>query len=235
MNVILIVVAAILIMCVLDGMRKGFVKTAYGLCGLILTIVLVCVLTPHVKDVLLKTKIYDKTYEKCLETLEKNYKKNKSAEIAKKDSEPKTEDEVFKLGGIALPTFAKNATGALMDVDVVRNTIFEKAAAKLAYWIVCAMAYVVTFIVISIVLALISGVLGIVAKLPVISTANNLLGGVAGLVSGLAIVWILAIVMTMFANQDTVQKIMVDIYRSPFLTYLYENNGIIYLMGYFLG
>ncbi|MBQ9580693.1 MAG: CvpA family protein [Lachnospiraceae bacterium] len=239
MNVILIVVAAILVLSVLGGIRKGFVKTAYGLCGLILTIVLVCVLTPTVKDALLKTKIYDKTYEKCLETLEKNYKKNKEAEIAKSDEKAPTEEEVLKLGGITLPSFANKTSDKWLNVnaakDAVLTSVMERTAAKLAYWIVCAMAYIVTFVVVGLLLAIVSGVLGIVARLPVISTANSLLGAVAGLASGLAIVWLLAIVMTMFANQDTVQKIMVDIYRSPLLTYLYENNGIIYLMAYFLG
>ncbi|MCR5374248.1 MAG: CvpA family protein [Lachnospiraceae bacterium] len=236
MNVILVVVAAILIMSVVGGMRKGFVKTAYGLCGLVLAIILVCALTPMVKDMLLKTKIYDKTYEKCLETLERNYTKNRQAEITNNTTAP-TEEEVLKLGGIKLPAFAaKKSNEYVNDVKTaVLNTVFERAAAKLAYWIVCVMAYVVTFIVISIVLAIVSGVLNIVAKLPVISTANKLLGAVAGLASGLAAVWLLAIGMTMFANQDTVQKIMVDIYRNSFLTYLYENNGIIYLLGYFLG
>lgn len=236
MNVILVVVAAILIMSVVGGMRKGFVKTAYGLCGLVLAIILVCALTPMVKDILLKTKIYDKTYEKCLETLERNYTKNRQAEITNNTTAP-TEEEVLKLGGIKLPAFAaKKSNEYVNDVKTaVLNTVFERAAAKLAYWIVCVMAYVVTFIVISIVLAIVSGVLNIVAKLPVISTANKLLGAVAGLASGLAAVWLLAIGMTMFANQDTVQKIMVDIYRNSFLTYLYENNGIIYLLGYFLG
>ena len=236
MNVILVVVAAILIMSVVGGIRKGFVKTAYGLCGLILTIILVCALTPMVKDMLLKTKIYDKTYEKCLETLERNYNKNKQAEITNSTKAP-TEEEVLKLGGIKLPAFAaKKSNEYVNDVKTaVLNSVFERAAAKLAYWIVCVMAYVLTFIVISIALAVVAGVLNIVSKLPVIRTANKLLGAIAGLASGLAIVWLLAIAMTMFANQDTVQKIMVDIYRDPLLTYLYENNGIIYLLGYFLG
>lgn len=236
MNVVLIVVAAILIMSVIGGMRKGFVKTAYGLCALIVTIVLVCVLSPMVRDALLKTKVYDHTYEKCLETLERNYAKNKQAEIAKNETKPKTEDEVLKIGGIALPSFTDKATTNFENARAtVLNSMFEKAAAKLAYWIISAMAYIITFIVISIILGIISGVLNIVSKLPVIGTANKLLGSVAGLASGLAIVWLLAIVMTMFANQDTVQKMMVDIYREPILTYLYENNGIIYLMGRFLG
>jgi len=236
MNVVLVVVAAILIVSVIGGMQKGFVKTAYGLCALILTIVLVSVLSPMVRDVLLTTKVYDKTYDKCLETLERNYAKNKEAEIAKNEAAPKTEDEVLKIGGIALPSFADKATNNFENARTkVLNNMFEKAAAKLTYWIISVMAYIVTFIVISILLSIVSGVLGIVAKLPVISTANNLLGGVAGLVTGLAIVWLLAIVMTMFANEDTVQKMMVDIYRDKFLTYLYENNGLIYLMGRFLG
>lgn len=234
MNMVLIAVGAIILLSIILGIKKGFIMTLYGCVGLIVILIAVSVLTPYVKDALLNnTKLYDKLCEKCTEKLEEQYNKKKDNGITKEE-EPKDEDEVLEKGEILIPSFTGKIAGAVLDVEGVRLTIFEKAGRKMAMWILCAMAYVITFVALCIVFGILSGVFKIVEKLPVIGTFNTLLGGVLGAVRGLAIVWILFLVMGMFLNTDTMMHITADIYRNEYLTFLYENNGVVLLLGLFL-
>ena len=52
MNLMLVLVALIFMLCVMDGLKRGFIKIIASLAATIVTIVLVIMLTPYVSSVL---------------------------------------------------------------------------------------------------------------------------------------------------------------------------------------
>ena len=93
----------------------------------------------------------------------------------------------------------KLSVDASKDVDAIlsnaADTIVDDIAAPIVtklVWIIC---FIILFVLISIAIKFIASALNLVAKLPILKSANKLLGGVVGLVEGvlLAIVICLAI------------------------------------------
>ena len=66
--------------------------------------------------------------------------------------------------------------------------------------------------------------LSVFTKLPIVGTADRLLGLALGLVQGLLLVWALFLVLSMFAGTPAGSVLMREIYRTPFLELLYNNN-----------
>lgn len=221
-------ILAVFILFGLRGYRKGFVKIAYSLTAIILGIVLVSVLTPYVKDVLLeKTQLYAKLTEKCTVRIEEKYAQNAS-------EEPKDQADLLEQAGIKLPAALTTTVNCMLQDEEVSSNLYQMAGRQVAMWILCAISFVLTMILAGILIEIIGGFLDIVTKLPVLHGFNRIMGFGAGLVQGLLVLWLAAVVLTIFCTSKTVQPVMQAIYASPYLTFLYENNGILYFISYFL-
>lgn len=85
-------------------------------------------------------------------------------------------------------------------------------------------AFVVTLLVVWLIIHLILIALSVFTKLPIVGTADRLLGLALGLVQGLLLVWALFLVLSMFAGTPAGSVLMREIYRTPFLELLYNNN-----------
>ncbi|MGN0171062.1 MAG: CvpA family protein [Lachnospiraceae bacterium] len=221
-------VLAVFILFGLHGYRKGFIKIAYSLAAIILSIVLVSILTPYVKDALLeKTQLYTKLTDKCTVRIEENYNSNTS-------EEPENQQNLLEQAGIKLPAALTTTVNCMLQDEEVSTNLYRMAGRQVAMWILCAISFVLTLILVGIIVELIGGVLNIVTKLPVLHGFNRIMGFGAGLVQGLLVLWLAAVVLTVFCTSKTVQPVMEAIYANKYLTFLYENNGILYFISYFL-
>lgn len=86
------------------------------------------------------------------------------------------------------------------------------------------LAFVVTLLVAWLIIHLILLALSVFTRLPVVGTADRLLGLALGLIQGLLLVWALFLVLSMFAATPAGEALMQEIYRTPFLELLYNNN-----------
>lgn len=218
------------IFCI-EGYCKGFVKIAYSLIAIILSIILVSALTPYVKDIVIqKTDIYEKVVDKCTLKIKERYEKNEGT-----DQEPESSEEALKGAKIRLPKAMKITSDSVSkQVQEVKDNCYRRAGEKIADWIMYVIAFLATLAVVGLTLAIIGGLLDIVAKLPLLKGANQVLGIGAGLVKGLLIFWVLCILVTVFCASDFIDSITNQIYQNQVLAFLYENNGVVYLLSYFL-
>lgn len=212
----------------LNGYRKGFVKIAYSLVAIVLSIVLVSVLTPYVKDMLMeKTQLYTKLTDKCTVRIEENY-------TDKTSEKPENQQNLLEQAGVKLPAALTTTVNCMLQNEETSSDLYHMAGRQVALWILCAISFVLTLILVAIVIELVGGILNIVTKLPVLHGFNRIMGFGAGLVQGLLVLWLAAVVLTIFCTSKTVQPVMEAIYANKYLTFLYENNGILYFVSYFL-
>lgn len=87
-------------------------------------------------------------------------------------------------------------------------------------------SYVIAFVVASIGLSIACGVLDIVAKLPVLNQINKTGGLLVGLIEGVLRVWIVFIILDMFAATQWGSTLLVMIHSNDFVRMLYENNWL---------
>lgn len=222
MNWFSIVILAIPVAYILGGLRKGMVRTAFSFLSIILTLVLSFALNPQItRFVQENTPIYDMIQENCQESIMKD------TEAAISDKTDSGEQDQF-IQDLPLPESVKelliennNAQGYQ---QLLAETFSEYIARSIAAIAVSILGMVVTFLVISIILHIIGGILDGVFSLPVLNLFNRVGGAALGALQGIFAVWIIFLVLSLFWDTSWAQSGVNMVKENPVTSYLYENN-----------
>ncbi len=229
-NWVMIVALLILGGAAINGMRKGFIESAYGLVVIVLSLILVGVLNPvTTKAIKENTNCLEVFQQKCYESLEKRYQREqeKKDEEEKEDREDK-EDKIANLLG--WPSELNGFSELLLKNDGIRGKVYEGIAAKMAMWLLYGLSFLLTLLIVAVLLCVLHHALKIVSYLPVIHTANVLLGLLMGIIKGLLVLWLISLIITLFSTTTWASEVIEQIYENPYLTFLYEHNIILQLL-----
>ena len=91
--------------------------------------------------------------------------------------------------------------------------------------------FILVYLLLSVGLFVLSHVLNIISKLPVLNELNRVGGGIAGLFQGLVIIWLIFTLMIIFIDKPFIQDGMRQIEGNIFLKLLYESNIIAKVIG----
>lgn len=219
-NYLLIAVLAIFTICIIQGYRKGFLRIVISLVGTVLIICAVFVISPYVSKILIdKSDTY---------AILKDKVDNVFAEDNAKLDNTIPENQVLTIDSYQVPELLKNALKENNTEDVYRQLmveIFEDyISGYLSRLIIKAGSFIGIFLLLSIVLWLALKSADLIAKIPVIKGFNKFLGIIVGFAEALMITWIFFLVVVMFLGNETGGKLMEEIYRSPVLTFLFNEN-----------
>ena len=109
------------------------------------------------------------------------------------------------------------------------ETFAQYVGSYLAKLIINIVAFLITFVLISIILRAIVFALDIISSLPGVGIVNRLAGGVIGMVGAMVIVWTLYIIITLMYTTTVGKELFQMIQENQFLTMLYEYNPIMKL------
>ncbi len=253
MNILSIVVLLILIGFMIWGYWRGFIRIAFSLVVMLLTILLVSWATPYISDFLKEnTTIYEDLAANCSSKIQAAIEGGReAAEVTEGDNgeNPAANEESQTAGGenqgtealegLRLPTLwmeqLLEKTGQTIDQAVEDSGIYRQAGEYIADLVLRGVAFFVAFLLVTILLRFVMGILDVLAKLPVIKGVNRLLGGAAGLLQGLLLVWLLLLLVAIACTSQLGQTLIGEIQESAFLSYLYNHNAILYLFSYFFG
>lgn len=127
--------------------------------------------------------------------------------------------------------------------DNNNDVIYEKLGVKtfaeyvgefLSKLIIHIVAFLCTFLLVTIVLRAIIFALDIVSELPVLGFFNRLAGGVVGAAGGLIIIWLFFVVITLLYVTAFGREIYQVIQENAILNMLYENNPLMKLATSFM-
>lgn len=127
--------------------------------------------------------------------------------------------------------------------DNNNDVIYEKLGVKtfaeyvgefLSKLIIHIVAFLCTFLIVTIVLRAIIFALDIVSELPVLGFFNRLVGGVVGVAGGLIIIWLFFVVITLLYVTAFGREIYQVIQENAILNMLYENNPLMKLATNFM-
>lgn len=233
MNWVLILVIAILAGYTLTGFAKGFLKIVYSLVSWIVILVFVICATPYIQDYLKNdTDIYNKVVAYCEETIRQQAEQE--LEENGGDTSALTENELFATIADKLPEDLLEElqvqTSEMTEEFIENSGLYDKTAVALADLFLQGISTLAAIIAGAIVSALLSAVLGFIAKLPLIGFANRVLGLAAGAANGLLIVWIAFYLVAVMCATELGGDIITHIYANEFLTYLYENNVVLSIL-----
>lgn len=241
MNWLLIIVILVLAGNIVWGFSRGFLRVIYSMLAWIAILVFVTWATPYVANVLTeKTNIDNRIESNLDEKLHELVIGDTNGQ--KEDREPDAQNpgqgkKNYRDLQMKLPDAVTNK---LFDTNMIADQILEGSG---AYDVVAGRATDLVMRVISFVLVLLiavisfhllSVVLKVVEKLPLIGGINRLLGLFAGLVKGILIIWLAFAIIAMAGTTDIGIALISYIYESPLLIWVYENNFVLTLLMTFL-
>ncbi|MBP5159379.1 MAG: CvpA family protein [Lachnospiraceae bacterium] len=124
-----------------------------------------------------------------------------------------------------------NSDEAYKALQAEEQDIKHYTSVYIAGLIVKALAFIVTFVIVSLLLWLICHLLNVVAKLPVINFFNRVLGCAAGILEGLVVIWLMFVLVAAMAQTTFGMSVLKMIGESKILMFLYGHNLITYFLG----
>lgn len=262
MNGLLILSAIILLICVISGLIRGFIKIVASLAATIAIIVLVMFLSPYVSDGILKvTPLETMVQEKCIEAflpskenadlpeIEINGQKVDREELeaagitesdiknAIEKAEIPREQQISAIENAEIPEIFREMLLENNNSEIYENlgvsTFGEYVGSYLAKIIADFVGFLLTLLIVTIVVRTIIYTLGIISDLPVVGGLNRVAGGVLGLATGVIIIWVVLIVVTLLYTTAVGEACFRNIADSQLLTFLYENNPLMEVLSSF--
>ena len=227
-NWLAVATAALFLMFIYNGWRKGFLKIVISFAGTIVILIAVTILSPKVsRYVTENTGIFETTRHKVinvfLDKLSNADEKKQSVE----DDISENEKDTF-IDDLNLPDIMKSdliEKNASEMYQALLATVFrDYISVYITKLIINAGSFVGVYIVLSVILWLVVKSSDIISKIPVIKGFNKLLGGLTGAAEALIIVWVLFFAIIMFLGNEIGGKLLKEVQASAFLTYLFNKN-----------
>ena len=135
------------------------------------------------------------------------------------------------IDSLVLPDFIKSLitdNNTPEEYETLGVTTFsEYVAAQLTGVATKAIAFVGLFVILFVLVKIISHLLGIISKIPLLHGINRFLGGVLGFAEGLLILWCICIFIMIFSGTAFGISCMQVIGSSKLLTWIYNSNILI--------
>lgn len=223
MNWLLIGVLFFMIICTLNGYRKGFIRLAVSFAFVILTIFLVKTVTPYFGSFLQNyTPLYDSIKENTMEIFRED------AGIY--DAQKKT-DQVKAIESSRLPEGLKQSLIENNNSEIYKilevTGFDDYIGTYVAKTLTNIIAFILAFLIIYIFLKFIVLSLDLVSRLPILKGLNRIAGLFLGFIESLVFIWIAALVVTIFCTGEMGMKIFAMIDESWILSFLYTHNFLL--------
>lgn len=241
MNWLLIIVILVLAGNIVWGFSRGFLRVIYSMLAWIAILVFVTWATPYVANVLTeKTNIDNRIESNLDEKLHELVIGDTNGQ--KEDREPDAQNpgqgkKNYRDLQMKLPDAVTNKlfdTNKIADQILEGSGAYDVVAGRATDLVMRVISFVLVLLIAVISFHLLSVVLKVVEKLPLIGGINRLLGLFAGLVKGILIIWLVFAIIAMAGTTDIGIALISYIYESPLLIWVYENNFVLTLLMTFL-
>lgn len=227
MNKMLIAVGIIFLVCMVIGYVRGFLRIVATLAATIATVLLVSILSPYVSNVLLETvPLESMAQEKCMKML--GVATEDGQFVIPEEAEHSREMQIELIENAEMPRVFRELLLENNNEEIYRalgvSTFSTYAGKYLAKLISDIISYLLALVVVTIIIRTILYMMGTIEKIPVIRGLNRLGGGVLGIGTGLIVVWVLFIVITLMYDTEIGKTCLENIMENKFLENLYNNN-----------
>lgn len=193
------------------GYKRGFVRIVLSMLAMIVTIILASVLTIPVSGFIKETSVGEGIRASVEEMVE-------GADIIDAES----------INNLDLP---KSMLEPIADgAESTQQAIGTYVADALTDTIINSLTFLILVIVIYIILKIVIAALDVVTKLPVLNSINKGAGAVIGLVQGLLFVWVGCLVLAACSDKPWAQEAFRQINDNELLSFIYNNNMIIWII-----
>ncbi len=206
MNLADIIAIIIVVLMIFWGIKKGMAKAVLSLGSLILSLILALTLYPAISDFLSESVVGDYVHINVYKVFE-----------TQEADEPNVARQTLNLPQSIEKTLAD-------AIEKNTNAITETVAETVAGLAIKLLSILVVFVLVKVILWIISALLNLITKLPVIHSMNKLLGGVMGCCYGILIVYLLLALLTFTTTLKTFNKPIELVLKSRYVSTMYNQN-----------
>ena len=219
-NYCLIAVIAVLLLGVIKGYRRGFLRIAVSLVSLVFVVILATKISPYVGDFIVeRTPVYENVRHRIIEVYAE---KNNALDNSLSENQDIT-IESYELPDLIASALISNNTSDMYNL--LAATLFEEyISGYLAKIVIKAGSFCGLFAAFAIVIFMILTAIKILEHIPVLKTFNRILGMFAGLSVSLIIIWVFFTAVMIFFTDSAGMWMLEQIKRSILLSYLFNNN-----------
>lgn len=220
------VLLVILMIFVIQGFRKGLVRTAVSMVFFLIVIAVTMWLNPHISGYIReKTDWQEKIEERCGEFLVERTTTQTSASAENQES---------FIGELPLPQTMKEKLIENNNVQSYQQMAVEGfvdyLSQYIAYAVINGIAFLVSFILTIIVVKMILYAVDILMELPVLGTINRIGGGALGALQGLVWIWIGFSAVALLYNTQVGGYFLGVIREDMILCQLYDKNYLLWFL-----
>lgn len=243
MSWLFIVILIIAALSVLQGVRRGLLRTVVSTFFLIFVTVISIWLTPHVETALKEyTPLAAYIEENCSNFLAEELEALLTPEAGEaagatgsnsEDVPPDAGNDEQKewIAQLPLPEYLKEQLQNNNTQEMYQELLVDSFGAYITKYltevILRIVSFLLSFVLSVILIQIILKVIDVMTELPVLSLLNRIGGGAAGLVRALLWIWVFFAILTIFGNTGWGSACLKEISGSPLLEYLYTHNLIL--------
>lgn len=250
MNTLTVIVILIIVFGAVIGFMRGLLRCLVGMLFSALSVLIAYLISPFMYGILVeKTSVDDYVTERISTMIEEDIEQKIKDEYFEKTGleltdtdllkslkekvyqyDPDKSDQANIINNLNIPKSLKkslvddNAYGEKTDIEA--DNFYDYIAKLIVKRAMKMISYVVSFLLISIIFAIIIIALKIVTKLPVIGGLNKIGGAILGALISLVIVWIMFVIFVNYPGQDFCKNAAKQIEESKILLYIQDNNFV---------
>ena len=242
-NFLLLMVAVIVLIPVLWGYHRGFLRTVASLASIVLAMFLVTYLQPYVMEGLHRYTPLEEKVDTAVRSVVKDKVRDgllsqmQDAGYALTQDSPDTVLSEQDLSALDSWKLSRSMQNHLLDslglpkilqgqiqtsVEASADSFLENVCGFLTKTIMNTAGYLLTFLVVFLLIRILYLVTGLISYIPILHGINKVLGGVFGLAEAGVILWVLCQAVTVALPSDTGREVMQAIARNPILSYIYN-------------
>ena len=213
---------------VLYGHYRGFLKQCVSLGALILTIVIVKMATPYMTGFIKDNPSIRQSAANVILNIS-------GWEEPSPEETQLPSSQRLLIEGLNLPQSVKDALLENNNSEIYKmlgvDQFAEYISMYLADMLINAIASIVLFLAVYILIHLIVRWLDLIARLPILYGLNHIAGALMGLAQGLLFLWVAGFILNLFSATPLGKMLEEQVYASTWLTFLYRYNLINFVLG----
>lgn len=226
MNIADVVVIIIILIACIAGFYKGLLNTLYKLISYVLAIYLSFKLAKPVSGWFQGTSIY-LSIQDGITTFVTNLGINFTG---LENMTPETISQSIE--GVPLPEkINESIAGTLSTIGGSASTMLESFIISITNLILLILCGLILFLIFKLLFALIGHVVKGISEIPVIKQLDRVGGGILGVGIGIVIVYIVALALTFFVSNESIQPIFTLVENSKLAILFYDKNVLTGLLG----
>lgn len=231
MSWLLIVILILTAFSVVQGIRKGLIRSVVSTFFMIFAVAIAVLIVPYLDRFL-------DEYSQLPEYIQKKCEVFLQEELADVLGEDMLLEEISQqnelIGQLPLPESMKkvlveNNTQEMYHT-LVADTFGEYLAKYLSELILNLLSFAIAFVLAVIILQIILKVVDFVMELPVLGFVNQLGGAAAGLIRAFLWLWVFFALLPLIGSTELGSICIEEIGKSPFLFYLYTHNLLLEIL-----